>query len=400
MSMAAEVSAQQSFDSHFWKMKMKSVYLIDGCRSPIGRGHPDKGMYRNLRGDDLAAQVLRALMKRLRFDPDRIDDFYLGCVGQHLEQGKNLARLVILLAGLPNTVPGVTINRLCASSLSALQMAADSILSGTNSLVLAGGVEHMGHVPMTASLDYNQQLFARSEFQWTNMGLTAEKLADIYGISREEQDIFTVESNNRYFKALRSGLLDREIVPITLNDGTVMSSDEEPRPSTVASLATLKTPFKEKGSVTAANSSGVSDGACMAAICDADVLGMIPAEPLVRIVATANIGLDPALMGLGPVYAIRKLLGMTGLALSDIDLFEINEAFAVQVLACQKEISIPSERLNVNGGAVALGHPLGMSGLRIAISLAHTMKNRSVRRGIASMCVGHGQGVAMLLEKV
>ncbi len=378
---------------------MRQVYLLDGCRSPIGRGHPEKGMYRNLRADELVSQIIQRLLSRLQLNPERIDDFYLGCVGQHLEQGKNLARLVILLSGLPETIPGVTINRLCASSLAALQMAADSIRSDTNDLVLVGGVEHMGHVPMSAATDYNQKLFAQSEFQWTNMGLTAEKLALQYCITREEQDEYTVESNRRYFKSRENGHFGKEVVPIIMEDGATINSDEEPRSSTMETLAGLRTAFKDDGTVTAANSSGVSDGACAAVICNEDALKDFPATPLARIVATANIGLDPTMMGLGPVYAIKKLLKKTCLSIEEIDLFEINEAFAVQVLACQRDLGIDSERLNINGGAVALGHPLGMSGLRIAVSLAHSMNAREARYGIASMCVGHGQGVAMLLER-
>ncbi|OGC93710.1 MAG: hypothetical protein A2W25_06335 [candidate division Zixibacteria bacterium RBG_16_53_22] len=378
---------------------MRNVYLLDGCRSPIGRGHPEKGMYRNIRADDLLAQILIRLLNRLQVDPAKIDDFYLGCVGQHLEQGKNLARLVILLAGLPETIPGVTINRLCASSLTALQMAGDSIHSGTNELVMVAGVEHMGHIPMAAALDYHPRLFAESEFQWTNMGLTAEKLATRYCISRDEQDDFTLESNRRYFKSRENGHFDNEVVPVVSKDGTLISTDEEPRLSTLETLSMLKTAFKENGTVTAANSSGISDGACAALVCGEDFADALSIQPLARITTTANIGLDPTMMGLGPVPAIRKLLKNTGLSLDDIDLFEINEAFAVQVLACQRELGIDSNRLNIKGGAVALGHPLGMSGLRIAVSLAHTMKSSNVSRGIAAMCVGHGQGVAMLLER-
>ncbi len=378
---------------------MNRVYLVDGCRSPIGRGHPEKGIFRGLRADELAAQTLLALLDRVRVDPSEIDDFYLGCVGQHGEQGKNLARLVILLAGLPLSLPGATVNRLCASSLTALQMAADSIRAGSSRLMLAGGVEHMGHVPMTAALDYNPNLFAQAEFQWTNMGLTAEKLAAIHTITRIEQDEFAAESNRRYFHACESGHLAREIVPIRLSDGATIVSDEEPRESTVEQLAALRTVFKESGTVTAANSSGVADGACMALLCDSELVPKLGVRPLVRIEATVNVGLDPTVMGLGPVFAIRKLLERTNLQLRDIDLFEINEAFAVQALVCQKELGIDSEQLNIHGGAVALGHPLGMSGLRIAVTLAHSMAARDARRGIASMCVGHGQGVAMLLER-
>ena len=376
------------------------VYLVDGCRSPIGRGHPEKGLYANLRADQLSSQVLIALLERTGLAPELIDDFYLGCVGQHLEQGKNLARLVALLSGLPVTVPGVTINRLCASSLTALGMAADSIRSGTNELLLVGGVEHLGHVPMTAGVDYNRDLFSEYEFQWSNMGLTAEKLADQFQISRTEQDQFTIQSNELYFAALENGFYDSEIVSIDLPDGSVAQKDQDPRLSTLEQLAELKTPFKDNGTVTAANASGVSDGACMAAICSANQLEAFKVKTLAKIIATANIGLDRSVMGLGPVYAVRKLLDRVSVKVDEIDLWEINEAFAVQVLACQRELGIRSERLNIHGGAVALGHPLGMSGIRLAVTLARSLADRSARYGVATMCVGHGQGVAMLLERV
>jgi len=376
-----------------------SVYIIDGCRSPIGRGHPEKGMYKDLRADELGVQTLKALLGRINIHHKTIDDFYLGCVGQHLEQGKNLARLILLLAGLPESIPGATVNRLCASSFTALQMAADSISAGTNEAVLVGGVEHMGHVPMTAAVDYNKKLFEDYDFQWTNMGLTAEKLSEIYQISREQQDKFTIESNERYFQAKENNFYEREIVPITLPDNREITTDEGPRVSSLEKLGTLKTVFKEDGTITAANSSGIADGAAMAMVGNQKYLSQTDNQYLAEIKAVANIGLDPTMMGLGPVYAIKKLLDKTRLSQSDIGLFEINEAFAVQVLACQRDLEIPTEKLNIHGGAVAMGHPLGMSGLRIVITLAHSMAEQNVRYGIASLCVGHGQGVAMLLER-
>ncbi len=378
---------------------METVFLIDGCRSPIGRGHPEKGLYHNLRADELSVQVLEALIKRTKLDPEQIDDFYLGCVGQHLEQGKNLARLILLLAGLPKTIPGATVNRLCSSSLSALQMAADSICSGTNQQMLVGGVEHLGHVPMTAALDYHPGLFKGYDFQWSNMGLTAEKLSEDYEIDRAMQDRFTMASNQRYFDAKATGFFAREMVPLTLDDGQTVTEDQEPRLSTMESLAGLRTVFKEDGTITAANSSGISDGACMAWVGNESAVQQYGNAPLAEIGLTVNVGLDPETMGLGPVFAIRKLLDKAGLSLEDIDLLEINEAFAVQVLACQQELDIDSEKLNIHGGAVALGHPLGMSGLRIAVTLAHSMVERKSKYGIAALCVGHGQGVAMLLKR-
>ena len=378
---------------------MNSVFLIDGCRSPIGRGHVEKGMYRDIRADELCVQVLQALIDRTQLDPKQIDDFYLGCVGQHLEQGKNLARLIILLAKLPKTIPGVTVNRLCSSSLTALQMAADSIRSDTNQQMLVGGIEHMGHVSITAALDYHPDLFNNYDFQWTNMGLTAEKLSEDFEIFKEDQDRFTMDSNQRYFDARETGFFDREIVPVTVADGQTTDEDQEPRLSTLESLAGLQTVFKEDGTITAANSSGISDGACMAWVGNESAVKQYGREPLAEIELTVNVGLDPGSMGLGPVFAIWKLLDKTGLSMEDIDLFEINEAFAVQVLACQKELNIDSKKLNIHGGAVALGHPLGMSGLRLAVTLAYSMAAENVSLGIASLCVGHGQGVAMLLKR-
>lgn len=378
---------------------MEKVYLMDGCRSAIGRGHPEKGLYSNLRADELSVQVLQGLIERTGLDPIKIDDFYLGCVGQHLEQGKNLARLTLLLAGLPDTIPGATVNRLCSSSLSALQMAADSIKSGNNNQMLVGGVEHLGHVPMTAALDYNPKLFDGYDLQWTNMGLTAEKLSEDYNIGREAQDLFTIESNKRFFAAKESGFYNNEIIPVKLTDDQTVLDDQEPRFSTLEKLGELRTVFKEDGTITAANSSGISDGACMAWVGDQSAVDSSGKEPLVEIQKTVNIGLNPESMGLGPVFAIRKLLDKTGLSMEEIDLFEINEAFAVQVLACQRELDIPSDKLNIHGGAVAMGHPLGMSGLRIAVTLAHSMKEKNSKYGIVSLCVGHGQGVAMLLKR-
>lgn len=278
-------------------------------------------------------------------------------------------------------------------------MAADSIKSGNNNQMLVGGVEHLGHVPMTAALDYNTKLFDGYDLQWTNMGLTAEKLSEDYNIGREAQDSFTIESNTRFFAAKESGFYNNEIIPVKLSDGQTVSDDQEPRLSTLEKLGELRTVFKEDGTITAANSSGISDGACMAWVGDQSAVDSSGIEPLVEIQKTVNIGLNPESMGLGPVFAIRKLLDKTGLSMEEIDLFEINEAFAVQVLACQRELDIPSDKLNIHGGAVAMGHPLGMSGLRIAVTLAHSMKEKNSKYGIVSLCVGHGQGVAMLLKR-
>ncbi|NOZ03524.1 MAG: thiolase family protein [FCB group bacterium] len=252
---------------------------------------------------------------------------------------------------------------------------------------------------MTAALDYHPHLFRGYEFPWNDMGLTAEKLSAEFNITRREQDAYTLQSNQRYFRARETGFFNREIVPVTLPNGTRVIEDQEPRLSSPETLGQLRPVFKKEGTVTAANSSGVSDGCSLALVAGAKETEELGREPLAEIKATVTIGLDPTRMGLGPVPAIRKLLRRTNLTMDDIDLFEINEAFAVQVLACQKELKLDSDRLNTHGGAVALGHPLGMSGLRLAVTLAHSLAERNLTRGIAALCVGHGQGVAMLLER-
>lgn len=375
-----------------------SAYLVTGCRSPIGRSHPEKGVFRNLRADELTVQVLLALRRKINLDPRLVDEVYLGCVGQHLEQGKNLARLVTLLAGFPETIPGITLNRLCASGFSAVQLAADGIAARRISVALAGGVEHMGHVSMTAALDYHPDLFQSSDFQWTKMGLTAEKLAEDFAIGREAQDRFAILSNDRYFTAREAGFYEDEIVPVTTPDG-VVRNDQQPRQSTLEILATLKTPFRENGTVTAANSSGIGDGAALAMVASEKALRRHGWNPLARIVDGVAVGLAPEIMGLGPVPAIQELCRRNKLTPDQIDLFEINEAFAVQMLACNQKLGLTMERVNLHGGAVALGHPLGMSGVRIILTLARSMQRKHSHYGVAAMCVGHGQGVAMLLER-
>jgi len=376
---------------------MNKVFLMDACRSPIGNSS-EKGLYNNLRIDDLALQVLEYLFERTNLDVKTINDFFLGCVGQHLEQGKNLARLIAVLAELHH-LPGLTINRLCASSLSALQMAADSIRAGSSSQLIVGGAEHLGHVPMTSAVDYHPRLFDNYNFPWTNMGLTGEKLALDYNIGRKRQDQYTRESNQKYFQARESGFFKREIVPIKLPGGELAEQDQGPRLSSLETLGTLKPVFKEGGTITAANSSGLSDGAAMAWITDSSTLEIYEKSPLAEIGPGTVAALNPEDMGLGPVIAIEKLLEKTNLTLDQIDLFEINEAFSVQVLACIEKLKLDPERLNVHGGAVALGHPLGMSGLRIAATLAHSMVEKNAELGIAALCVGHGQGQALLLKR-
>jgi acetyl-CoA acetyltransferase family protein len=329
-----------------------------------------------------------------------IDDVYIGCVGQHLEQGKNIARLSLLLAGLPASLPGVTINRLCASSLQAFNFAASTIAAGNADLLLAGGVEHMGHVPMAAALNYNQQLLDRYEFPFTNMGLTAEKVAQLYSISRVEQDEFAVESHRRAVAAQQAGHFAREILSIPVGD-SVADHDQSPRSGTNSTdLAKLKTIFMENGTVTAGNSSPLNDGASLSLLASDVACERLALQRRARVVDFAVVGLDPCQMGMGPVPAIRKLLQKTGLSVDDIDLFELNEAFASQAIACVNELQLPSEKVNPWGGAIALGHPLGSTGTRLITTLLNGLEFSGGRYGIASLCIGHGQGMATLIERL
>ncbi|MBI2605990.1 MAG: thiolase family protein, partial [Deltaproteobacteria bacterium] len=309
-----------------------NAYLIDARRTAIGRAHPDKGAFRGIRADELLAELIKDVVARALAPASQlvIDDVYVGCVGQHMEQGKNIARLASLLAGLPPTVPGVTINRLCASSLQALNFAAAALHSGQAEVLLAGGVEHMHHVPMAAALDYHQGLLARYEFPFTQMGLTAEKVAEIYGVSRTEQDEFAVCSHQKAVQAQKSGHFEREILPVRLVD-----RDQGPRPDTnLETLAQMKTVFKENGTVTVGNSSPLSDGASLTLLAEASACVKYGLKKRAQIVGSAVVGLDPCLMGMGPVPAIRKLLARVHMAVDDIDSFEINEAFASQAVAC------------------------------------------------------------------
>lgn len=380
-----------------------NAYLVEAKRTAIGRAHPDKGLFREARADAMLAALMNGLLDGLPSGAalaEAVDDIYIGCVGQHLEQGKNIARLAALLAGLPETVPGVTINRLCASSLQAFNFAATTIAGGHADLLLAGGVEHMGHVPIGAALDYNQQLLGRYEFPFTNMGLTAEKVAQNYGVSRVRQDEFAVESHRRAVAARQTGHFAREILAIP--SGAVLADeDQSPRPGTnLADLAALKAIFKADGTVTAGNSSPLNDGASLTLLASEAACARYDLPRRARVVDFAVVGLDPCLMGMGPVPAIRKLLQNNRLTVADIDLFELNEAFASQAVACIDELGLPEAKVNPWGGAIALGHPLGSTGTRLITTLLNGLETGGGRYGIASLCIGHGQGMATLLERL
>jgi acetyl-CoA acetyltransferase family protein len=379
---------------------VREVVIVDGVRSPIGRGSKDKGYYKDIRADDLAVLCVRRLIERNpKLNPAEIEDVVWGCANQSGEQSFNIGRMIALLAGLPVEVAGTTLDRQCGSGLQAINFAAQAIMTGAGEVAIAGGVEHMAHIPMGAGLSPNEKLLDMFPRDMFFMGLTAERLAEMYKISRRDSDAFALRSNQRAIAARER--FKEEIVPIKLADGATVDIDQGPRADTsLEKLAALQPSFKPDGQVTAGNSSQISDGAAAVLLMSAERARALGLKPMARIVATAVAGVRPEIMGWGPVPAIGKVLGRAGLSLKDIDLFEINEAFAVQVLACNTELRIDEEKLNVNGGAVALGHPLGCSGARLTVTLTHEMRRRGARLGVVSMCIGMGQGIATVVERV
>ena len=373
--------------------------LVAARRTPIGRSHADKGALRGLRADELLARLIRDVAQTLP-EPAAIDDVLIGCVGQHLEQGKNIARLASLLAGLPDSVPGATFNRLCASSLEAFNSAATRIAAGDADLLLAGGVEHMHHVPMTAAIDYHPALLARPPFPFNNMGLAAEWLAACDGIGRAAQDDWALTSHRRAVAAQGSGRFDAELLPLEV-DGARIDVDQLPRAdASLQSLSELKPAFKADGSVTAGNASPFSDGASLALLASGDACARLGLAARAEVLGAAVIGTAPEAMGRSPVLAIRRLLERSRLNVADIDRFEINEAFAAQLLSNVRELELDPERVNPWGGAIALGHPLGATGTRLITTLLHGLEADGGEFGIAALCVGHGQGVATLIRRL
>ncbi|CAN5543172.1 3-oxoadipyl-CoA thiolase [soil metagenome] len=399
------------------------AYIVDGIRTPIGNFG---GSLSTVRADDLAALVIKELVARNPSIPtDAIEDVILGCHNQAGEDNRNVARMALLLAGLPVTVPGITVNRLCASGMSAVISAAHAIKAGEGEIFIAGGVEHMTRSPWviskTAKPFGNDAQMFDSSFGWRfvnplmqkmygidAMGLTAENLVEMYNISRDDQDMFAFNSQMRAAKAQQSGRLAKEIVPVEIainkNEKRLFAADEFAKPNTtLEKLATLKPAFKkEGGSVTAGNSSGLNDGAAALFIVSEDALKKYNLKPMARIVAAAVIGVEPRIMGIGPVEATKKALKRAGLSLSDIGIIELNEAFAAQSIACIRELGLQDDdpRINVNGGAIALGHPLGMSGARIIQTAALELQQQNKRYALATMCVGVGQGYATVIESV
>jgi len=379
---------------------MREVVVVDAVRTPVGKGHPEKGIFKDVRADDLGVVCVRALLARRRFDPATIEDLIFGCANQQGEQGFNIARMIGLLAGLPIEVAGTTVDRQCGSSLQAVNFAAYSIATGNADVVIAGGVEHMGHIPMGKGADPNRKLFDRFPPAMMFMGQTAEILAERKGISREDSDRFALRSNQRAVAAHEEGRFKDEMVPVALPGGGTADRDQGPRAdTTLEKLAALAPSFKEGGQVTAGNSSQISDGAAAVLLMTRERAKELGLPVLATVRATAVAGVDPEIMGWGPVPASQKALKRAGLRIDQMDLVEINEAFACQVLACARELKIPEEKLNVNGGAVALGHPLGCSGARLTAALLHELRRRQGRFGLATMCIGFGQGIATVFER-
>jgi 3-oxoadipyl-CoA thiolase len=393
--------------------------IAGALRTPIGR---HGGALAGVRPDDLAALVVRALVDRTGIDPSLIDDVYFGAANQAGEDNRNVARMAVLLAGLPVAVPGATVNRLCGSSLEAVNLAAMAVASGQADVVVAGGVESMSRAPWV--LPKPEARFPRGDTTMVDttlgwrlvnprmrdlhgvlaMGETAECVAERYGISRADQDAWALRSQQRWKEAAEAKIWAEEIVPVPVpqpkGEPTLMEVDEHPRPdTTLESLARLRPAFRPGGTVTAGNSSGLNDGAAAVLVTSRGRARELGLDAPFRIVSTGSAGVHPDVMGIGPVPATTKALGRAGLGMADVGLVELNEAFAAQVLACHLELGIDPERLNVNGGGIALGHPLGASGARILTTLLHEMGRRGTRLGVATMCVGVGQGVATVVEQ-
>jgi acetyl-CoA acyltransferase len=385
---------------------MRHAVVIEAVRSPVGRAHAEKGMYRDVRADDLSAHVMDSLLKKAGIPAADIEDIHWGCVRQDQEQGYDVARMAALIAGFPIEVPGASVNRNCGSSLQAIHQAAQSIAAQCEDVQIAGGVEHMHHLPFDDSYQPSPKYLYRHSPATLHMGLTAENLARKHRISRKEQDEFALRSHQRAAQATEQGQFQDEVIPSWGRDAEgrkqIMTQDECIRRDTsLEALGALKPAFMpEGGSVTAGNASPLNVGAAALLLMSEERAKELGLKAKVRIKAMAVAGVDPAVMGIGPVPATHKALERARLKLSDIELIEINEAFAAQVLAVLKLLEANLERVNVRGGAIAIGHPLGASGARIATTLIHTMLDRKAKFGLATMCIGAGQGIATIFENI
>src|SRR5579875_2377880 len=395
----------------------ENVWLVEYVRTPIGR---QGGALKRIRADDLAATVIGEVVKRAGVDSAMVGEVFMGCANQAGEDNRNVARMSLLLAGFPEHVPGVTVNRLCASGLEAVNQAARAIALGEMEMAVAGGVESMTRAPLVLpkpEMEYvrGNQLMWDTTLGWRmgnkafpypleSMGETAENVAEHYGISREDQDEFAVFSQQKALKAKEAGIFAEEIVPVLVKEKkseTWIGEDEHPRPeTTLSSLAKLRTVFRENGTVTAGNSSGIKDGAAALLLVSETKGRQLGLKPIARYVTSASAGVSPRVMGVGPIPATQKALKKANLSVHDLDWIELNEAFAAQSLACIRELGLDTARVNPNGGAIALGHPLGCSGARIVGTLAKQLQRTEARYGLATLCVGVGQGVATILERV
>jgi 3-oxoadipyl-CoA thiolase len=399
---------------------LREAWIVAAVRTPIGRF---KGALARVRPDDLAALVVAAAVERSGVDPAAIDDVVLGNANGAGEDNRDVARMAALLAGLPVEVAGQTVNRLCGSGLQAINSAAHAIMAGDGEIFVAGGVESMSRAPMVElkpDPDDPQALPQRADttlgwrfvnprldeaYPVVSLGETAEIVADRSGVSREEQDAFAARSQARAAAAIEAGRFDHQLVPVLVpqpeGEAVMVDRDEHPRPGTTTDvLAGLRPAFREDGTVTAGNASGINDGAAALVLVEAERARSLGLRPLARVMSTAVAGVHPSLMGMGPVPATRTALERAGLELGQIDLVELNEAFASQSIACMRELGLEAERVNVNGGAIALGHPLGMSGARLMTMLVHELRARRARYGLATMCIGVGQGIATIIENV
>jgi 3-oxoadipyl-CoA thiolase len=399
---------------------IREAWIVCALRTPFGRYG---GALASVRPDDLAAVVIRALVERSGIDPAAIEDVILGCANQAGEDNRNVARMAALIAGLPVEVAGLTVNRLCGSGLQAVNSAAHAIAVGDGDVFIAGGVESMTRAPLVmlkpeAAYERGTRELVDTTLGWRfvnpalaamhhpfSMGETGENVAERLGVSREEQDAFALTSQRNAAAAIAEGRCADQIVPVSIpqrkGDPIVVDGDEHPRPdTTLEALARLRPAFRDGGTVTAGNSSGINDGASAALVVEAGRAQALGLRPMARIVATAVAGVDPAVMGLGPIPATRKALDRAGLRVADLDLVELNEAFASQSVACIRELGLDPAKVNVDGGAIALGHPLGASGGRLVTTLVHALRRTGGRYGLASMCIGVGQGIATIVERI
>jgi 3-oxoadipyl-CoA thiolase len=399
---------------------IRDAWIVEAVRTPIGRYG---GALAGVRSDDLAAAAIRAVVDRSGIDPGLIEDVILGCANQAGEDNRDVARMALLLAGLPVEIGGLTVNRLCGSGLQAINSAAHAIAVGDGDVFIGGGVESMTRAPYVmakpdGAFDRGDRELFDSTLGWRfvnpafaalhypySMGETAENVAERWSVEREAQDAFALASQQKAIAAIEAGRFDDQIVPISVpskkGDPVVVSRDEPPRADTSAeALARLRPVFREGGSVTAGNSSGINDGASAVLVVEAERARSLGLRPLARVVSTAVAGVDPAIMGYGPVPATRKALQRAGIEVTDLDLVELNEAFASQSIVCINELGLNPARVNVNGGAIALGHPLGMSGSRLITMLTHELRRTGGRFGLATMCIGVGQGIATVVERI